>query len=445
MNRNDITVVEVVSENHRTVIRADITYQASALLGGVKQDEVMRLKVDRVMDRVKMELGTQGVRVEAVSWFADPTREPGYVMDEGLAVEPEPVFRPESTRELARAIEQGHARELEQRIEPEPETEPLPVMEVAHITGPEDSLEPVAHGEQEQFVEHQLTGVAEPIVAAEGVREPESEAIAEQAGSGQSVVQESVFVAEVAEKPTATERVPVVEVAKKPVAAAASSSEKKSGAIPMFRTFHSVETKPPRRWGLLATVVCMLAALGLFLAWPYLAGLLHERLHPSSSVSDGKSAEETLETPKPAEDPTAAQLPDANLAATRNAAMLSESDPKVWLESWANALSGQDAGVQASFYADPVEHYAVKTNVSNADVWLDKKNEIQSRPKNSTVTIEKVEIEPRPDESLRVRLTKHFTSKSDSGRVSDQFIHSQLALRKIDGQWKITSEQNLRP
>ena len=106
-------------------------------------------------------------------------------------------------------------------------------------------------------------------------------------------------------------------------------------------------------------------------------------------------------------------------------------------------MRGQDAGAQASFYADPVEHYALKTNVSNADVWLDKKNSIQNRPASWTVKMEDVVIEPRPDESIRVRLTKHFTSGSDGGRVSDQSIHSQLKLKKIDGQWKIVSEQNL--
>ena len=391
MNRNDIAVVEVACENHHTVIRADITYQASAMLGGVSQDDLVRSKLDRVLDRVKMELGTQSVRVEALPWFADRVREP------------EPDFEPEYI------IEPEYALEQEQAV------------------GAEHDFELEA-GESEHFVEIEPTQVVEPVVELEIVREAEPEVVAERGAS--------VAV------PVVIEAIPVEAVAEKPIGLAGSSSRVE---IPMFQTFHSEGARTPKRWGLLATVACMLAAVGLFLAWPYLAGLVHERLHPSSSVAEESDAGETSEAPKLAADESPTQVPHANAAAVRNASSHEESDPRIWLESWADAMRGEDAGEQASFYADPMEHYALKSNVSNADVWLDKKNAIQSRPTGWTVKLEDVVVEPRPDASMRVRLTKHYTSQSDGGSVSERLIHSQLKLRKIDGQWKITSEQNLRP
>ncbi len=199
----------------------------------------------------------------------------------------------------------------------------------------------------------------EPVVERGPVVEPEPEVVAEQ---GASVV-----------LPVGMETVPVEATVEKPNTVAVSSPREERAEIPMFQAFQSEDKKAPKRWGLLATLACMLVAVGLFLAWPYLVGLVHERLNPSS-VAEGSAAGATTEA---IAGKVPMQAPDANAAAVRNASIHNESDPKVWLESWADAMRGQDANAQAdSFYADPVEHYALKSNVSNADVWLDKKNAI---------------------------------------------------------------------
>ncbi len=399
MNRNDIALVEVANENQHTVIRADITYQASALLGGTPQDDLVRSKLDRVLERVKMELRTQSVRVEEVSWFTDPGRAPEYMKEPDYALEQSDV------------VEAKHGLELKAGEESEQSVEP-----------------PRA---AERVVETWPIRAAEPVVAIEPVREPEPEVVADRSAS--------------ATLPVAVETVRVEEAVEKPASVVVSNAPEKRIEVPIFQTFQPEETKAPKRWGLFATVACMLVAVGLFLAWPYLVGLVHERLNPSSSAAEDGPAVGSPDAATLAADQAPIQ-PDANAVAAHNKAIHSESDPRVWLESWADAMRGQDADAQASFYADPVEHYALKSNVSNADVWLDKKNAIQSRPKVWTVNLEDVVIEPRPDESLRVRLTKHYTiAASNGGAVSEQFVHSQLKLKKIDGQWKITSEQNLRP
>ncbi len=191
MNRNDIAVVEVVCEDHRTVIRADITYQASALLGGISQDELVRSKLERVLDRVKLELGTERARVEDVPWLADPVSE----LEAG--VEPEPVMVPDP------AFQQEHAVEVEHGGEPE------------------------TSGNSEHLVEIEPPRREEPIVESELIREPEPEAPVVV-----PVVPETV--------------VPVEAAIEKSTTSSASSSRVE---IPMFQTFHPEDTKTPKRWG----------------------------------------------------------------------------------------------------------------------------------------------------------------------------------------------------
>ncbi len=337
MNRNDIAVVELACENNHTVNRADILYVIGLLGEEVPQDDLVRSKLDRVLDRVEMELGTKRVRGEALPWVAASVREPE------PAFEPEHRIESDHTQEPEHFVEQGHTFEAERVFEPE-------VGEAAeHFV----ETEPVRA--DEPVVEPEPILAAEPVVG-ELVVEPAPEVVAEQ---GASVV-----------LPVVMETVPV-EAVEKPNTVAVSSPREERAEIPMFQAFQSEDKKAPKRWGLLATLACMLVAVGLFLAWPYLVGLVHERLNPSS-VAEGSATGETTEA---IAGKVPMQVPDANAAAVRNASIHNESDPKVWLESWADAMRGQDANAQASFYADPVEHYALKSNVSNADVWLDKERD----------------------------------------------------------------------
>lgn len=436
MNRNDVGVVEVENENNHTVVRSDITFLASALMGGVPQDDLVRSKLDRVLDRVKLELGTKSVREETLPWVSDSIDEGDgearhvFAEPEVVAahsVDPEPADVSERIVEIewrdvfegtTAVSEPGHASVEEAAVEAEPvhEAEPVRVAEPVH------EAEPVREAERVQEHEPAPVAEAEPVVLPVSDVAPQVES---------PIVPVTGLASQESKSTVAVKKAGPVEV---------SSQSGARLAVPMFQSFQAEEPQKPKRWGLFATVVCMLAAVSLFLAWPYLVGLVHDRLTPASSVTEESAVDEAT---KPADNKTPMQMPDANAAAVRDAAIHNESDPRIWLESWAEAMRGQDAGAQASFYADPVEHYALKTNVSNADVWLDKKNSIQNRPASWTVKMEDVVIEPRPDESIRVRLTKHFTSGSDGGRVSDQSIHSQLKLKKIDGQWKIVSEQNL--
>ena len=357
VNRNDITVFEVNAENNRTTIHADVTYQASALLGDAPQSDLVLLKLDRVFDSVKMQLGTRRVRVSA------------------------PPLSPEAVH----------------LSEPVPDPEPVPAVET-----------PVATTTQPEEV------VAAPVIP--------------QAAS-QSVE-------------------PTIPVEQKPTTSSSithRSEERRE--ILMFQALQPERSKPGRRWGIAAAVGCALAAVLVFLTWPYLlaladkgtiwySGSVDVQALPPSPVVEAKSPSITAEH----------AVPDSSLAAALNSSIHDEPDPEVWLESWASAMRTQDAVAQASFYADPVDRYFLKSNVSNADVLADKQTDIQSREDLWTFELKDIVIEQKPDSTARVRLVKHIISLSQFAgpQVLEQSIRSELKLKRIDGQWKITAEQNLR-
>ena len=217
MNRNDVTVVDVTCENHHTIVRADIMYQASALLGGISQDDLVRSKLDRVLDRVKVELGTESVRVEAVSWFNNTAPapeymiEPAYAVEQEASIEPEKAIEPEHAAEAVHGLESEANEKSEQFVEVLPEAEPVVepglIVESAPIVIPEPVIESTPI--------HESESVSEPA----SVREPEPEVVVER--------HEPVV------PPVVIEKGSVAEEVEKPVPVAVSSLQEKLADVPM--------------------------------------------------------------------------------------------------------------------------------------------------------------------------------------------------------------------
>jgi hypothetical protein len=73
-NPRDITVLQVSSDQAMTMIRADVSFQASALLGPASQDSVVRSKLDYVFNQVRTQISLEaefGARREPVSPVAE--------------------------------------------------------------------------------------------------------------------------------------------------------------------------------------------------------------------------------------------------------------------------------------------------------------------------------------------------------------------------------------
>jgi ketosteroid isomerase-like protein len=114
----------------------------------------------------------------------------------------------------------------------------------------------------------------------------------------------------------------------------------------------------------------------------------------------------------------------------------------VWLQNWVAAMRTRDAAAQASFYADPVERYLGKSNLSNAEIQQDKRAAIVSREGLWTVKLEDITLNQQSPDEVNVHLVKHYMAETEPAQISEQFVSSRLKLRRINNQWKIISEQD---
>jgi ketosteroid isomerase-like protein len=118
-------------------------------------------------------------------------------------------------------------------------------------------------------------------------------------------------------------------------------------------------------------------------------------------------------------------------------------DPKAWLEGWAGAMRSRDAAAQAGFYADTVDQYLGRRDVSRDAVQKDREATIRMRKGLWTMKMEDVVVERRTDSEVQVRLVKHYIDQPASGETLESYVPTRLVLKRMDGSWKITSEQDL--
>jgi hypothetical protein len=61
MNRNDQMVLQAISQHTTTIIHAEVSFLASAFLGNISQDRVVRSKIDQVFQRMQTQLSLDAV------------------------------------------------------------------------------------------------------------------------------------------------------------------------------------------------------------------------------------------------------------------------------------------------------------------------------------------------------------------------------------------------
>jgi hypothetical protein len=59
INRRDIAVFRIRSEAHKTIVDGDITFQASSMLGDLAQDNVVRLKLEAVFEKLRTQVNSE--------------------------------------------------------------------------------------------------------------------------------------------------------------------------------------------------------------------------------------------------------------------------------------------------------------------------------------------------------------------------------------------------
>src|ERR1700678_2820207 len=67
VNYNDKTILSVSAEDDKTIISADVSFQASAFLGEASQDVVVRSKLEQVFEQMKSQIDIEKRREAPLS------------------------------------------------------------------------------------------------------------------------------------------------------------------------------------------------------------------------------------------------------------------------------------------------------------------------------------------------------------------------------------------
>jgi hypothetical protein len=128
-NPRDITILHVSSDHATTVIHVDVNFQASALLGTVSQDSVVRSKLDYVFDQVRTQLSLETRRAEG----SDLVPHSGVLasaIDAGVAE------MPRAPVEAVERLEQGFVAKFSRTTTPEPPVTKSPEPPVTESSEP---------------------------------------------------------------------------------------------------------------------------------------------------------------------------------------------------------------------------------------------------------------------------------------------------------------------
>jgi len=120
----------------------------------------------------------------------------------------------------------------------------------------------------------------------------------------------------------------------------------------------------------------------------------------------------------------------------------SSAELKLWLQNWAASMRTRDANAQAAFYADTLDRYLDQRNVSKEAVLRDREATNRMRKGLWTVKMEDIVIERQTGSEAEVRLVKHFMDEQETSEILESFVPTRLTLKRLNGEWKITSEQD---
>ncbi len=334
-NHRDITVLRLHSDGSKTVIDGDVNFQASALLGEFSQDGVVRTKLERVFEKVKLELKQE-------------------------------TAKPAAAREKL-----------------------VPV--VSSTLG-------------------NTTKSAASTAAVLPAKADEADEAGETAADG---------FAEAAPKWD-------------------DSPAPLLWPHQRHRELEPEDGPPSHRWMWTAVTVALLLILAgaamFFLRERGVSFFVVSRPQPVATRPEAGSVAPKRVQP---------ELRDDTSSAVETAPSEPVRDPAVWLEEWAAAMRSHDAAAQAGFYAETVDQYLGRREVSREAVLKDRDATIRMRKGLWTMKMEDVRIERQTDSEVEVHLLKHFIDQPAPGEVLESYVPTRLTLKRMDGSWRITSEQDL--
>jgi ketosteroid isomerase-like protein len=467
INHRDTTVIDVKAENGGTTIDADVRFQASAFLGEARQDVVVQEKLDRIFRSMLTRLGldeladsANGHKPHAIVEPVQPIEEFHPASEHTQKLEPEESLneagvvraeaQAEALPEIVPAVEPElvavkTAKDVQSQISPRAEAATVAVIERA----PEPTVAKSAEPEAPQVVDTKGdVPVVEPTelpIAAKSSLQPvaslapkilqQDGASSEEKKTGEpEATTRSIAVRKIEPRPRikfeSLLAEPEVIVSSSEVPQVVPQAATAKSSIP--HRFSSFEGEEGKSSGWLKGTAWVAALVVLVLApaaWLYLPRHLQEEAPQPQPAPAAVS--QAAPVPQPAVVAPAPEQPGAN------------EDPAVVVSQWETAMQSRDAAAQAAFYANPVERYFLRHNVSKEDVLADRQSAIEKRKGIWTVKMERVKITHPKDATARVSLIKHYMVQEEGSPVSEWFVPSVVLLVREDGRWQITSERDL--
>ncbi|MBB5315383.1 hypothetical protein [Tunturibacter empetritectus] len=465
-NNHDTTVFFVNAENNETVIQGEVNFQASALLGETSQQEVMRSKLDDLFEQMKAQIHLDSMRVAA---YAAARRSAASTT--GAASSTTVIDRPEDPS----AIELRELEPPEEKLWPSEEktasaVAPETLIE-AMTSAPDpgwgaaaliDIDEPREIALPDQRGEFHHLHIAESSVSAPPVEHLPADVAGVKDGPGAKDEPERTIratdsaqtAAQTAEsaRPTEAKQTPAREPASNPKPDAGSGLEEEltwEARIPPYRL--RVEEDRTSSWKRFAWWTTVLVMLLVLAGGAYRLYWLHRNLsaYPASTAAKYVPPPAIRAPAVPAPLPTNPKGPLAKTSPPMPSPSVPTAEPaassvevKRWLQGWAASMQTRDANAQASFYADKLDRYLDQRNVGRAAVLRDREATNRMRKGLWTVKMEDIVIERQTESEAEVRLMKHFISEPEQSEILESYVPTRLTLKRIDGQWKITSEQD---
>ncbi len=423
-NKNDNTVFRVNAENGETVIVGEVSFQASALLGDASQEDVVRSKLQDLFEQMKAQIDLDTLRV--ATYAAARKSAAGTAVVERYE---EPDVEP------LRASKHSDGKRAS-FIAPETLTEAMTAAPDLGWGAAALVAEP-----QPENVSTNSKDEPEKVIASKKTLESKQTVDAERTGNPEQRAQPRFYGEPELQEPKLSEDEPTWQAREAPY---------------RLRIEDDVTSGWKRfaLWTTMLLVLLAVAAEGYFywshgdLYWPQqkfywphheLAKLPAPVAAPAVGLAPNPAPK--LDTRRAAEPVPArpAALPGPTPASTT---ATSSAELKQWLQNWAASMRTKDANAQAAFYADTLDRYLNQRNVSREAVLRDREATNRMRKGLWTVKMEGVVIERQTDSEADVRLVKHFMDEQETSEILESFVPTRLALKRMNGEWKITSEQD---
>jgi ketosteroid isomerase-like protein len=464
VNRNDRAVFTTqANDGDKTTIAADVTYQASALVGtAAPQNEMVQRKLDSVLEMVRMDLDlAQRRRAQAAERAAGRTMEVTASQPMPVSYRPEPL--PEKTVEAEKMI-----------IAPDVAPVAAPVIAEALTPTLERVHEPIETPEVP----------SEKVEAAAVVQEPTHE-LPSEAKAKEQKIEPAVTRDEFSNVTANLAEIPIAFLDPAAVAAERPLDADEIRLVHREEIDDKDDDEEPSSGGKRFFVALLMLAIVAGLGWAgwrdrtqikqthawmasraWVMHLVGQPAEPAPvSSSDTAVATGGVASSAPVANPTppaaAAPAADSGSAAATSSsatsgistppdtattekaaedAKLAEPDPAKWLENWADVMRGSDAALLASYYADPVDRYYLQPHLSRAQVMADKQASMDKRLEPWTVQLENVQVLDRTDTTARVLLVKHFSIGTGTPAAKQLRWPTQLRLKMVDGRWQTLGE-----